>query len=241
MAMARQSGTPDRHLWLLGDSEPPNWRDLLLEPFDSRHPVRHQIWTSILDVVQELVFVGFGLRVANSALYVRNAIDDPSLRPPASHTSWPDRVAAEVSAFRTLLEDNQPPIVLTFGAFAFEFARRALDEKNPRPFGEWRTDDLGREFRRRLLAFLPAIQTQSRCSTEASLAATSSRVTPASARPRARTTSSRWAPSSARFYCATGGFFGSGNVGDRGPLPVRLVWRPIQRCRERHHPRAGTP
>ena len=54
-----------------------------------------------------------------------------------------------------LLASHAPKLVFTFGAFAFEFARRSRDEVPNRAFGNWNTIRLGQEFRRRIRAFSP--------------------------------------------------------------------------------------
>jgi hypothetical protein len=54
--MVREDGKISFPIWLLGDSELELWRQLLDKPFDARHPIRHNIWTSILGVIQGYVF-----------------------------------------------------------------------------------------------------------------------------------------------------------------------------------------
>jgi hypothetical protein len=52
-------GTTDieraRKIWLLGHSYPEAWVHVLNEPLDPRHPTRHNIWTPVLDRLQERV------------------------------------------------------------------------------------------------------------------------------------------------------------------------------------------
>jgi hypothetical protein len=52
--MAADVGNKNFPIWLLGDSNPERWQGELKTPFDPRHPVRHNIWTSILDVIQDI-------------------------------------------------------------------------------------------------------------------------------------------------------------------------------------------
>jgi hypothetical protein len=56
MPMTKEVGSPDFPLRLLGDSNPKNWAGVHSTPLDPRHSVRHNIWTSSLDVVQDKVY-----------------------------------------------------------------------------------------------------------------------------------------------------------------------------------------
>ena len=58
--MKKETGNPRFPIWLLADSEPDGWRDRLDDPLDKRHPIRHNIWTSVLDVIQADVFLALG-------------------------------------------------------------------------------------------------------------------------------------------------------------------------------------
>ena len=54
-----------------------------------------------------------------------------------------------------LVNRHAPVLVMTFGAFAFEFGRRSLEESPPRAFRHWTTTRLGQEFRQRTGKFRP--------------------------------------------------------------------------------------
>lgn len=54
-----------------------------------------------------------------------------------------------------LLDSHSPKLVLSFGAFAFEFAKRSRDEAPHRAYRHWSTKRLGDEFRRRIEEFNP--------------------------------------------------------------------------------------
>ena len=79
--MKRDCGDKNFPIWLLGDSEPENWKDVLTSPFDSRHPIRHNIWTSILDKIQDNIFRTNFNRINVERIYIRNAVDDPIKKP----------------------------------------------------------------------------------------------------------------------------------------------------------------
>ena len=124
------------------DSSPPNWLESLDEPLDSRHPARHNIWTPVLEGIQRQVFLGDRRRVDDSRLYVRNAVHFQEDKPPA--TMWIGIEAlGEMEEFGRLVGIYGPILVLTFGAFAFEFARRSLGGDPRRRFSYWTTKRLG--------------------------------------------------------------------------------------------------
>lgn len=153
--MDRQVGDPAFPLWLLGDSNPPQWEASLQTPLDPRHPVRHNIWTSVLDVIQDRVYRQTRDRLDTTSIYIRNAVADPGIKPKGSALEWPPAATAEVEALGTLLERHRPVLLLSFGAFSFEFARRALRQEPVRNYGHWGARTLGQEFRCRIAVFDP--------------------------------------------------------------------------------------
>ena len=122
--MQRESGNKNSSIWLIGDSSPSQWEGFLDEPLDSRHPARHNIWTPVLEGIQEQVFLGDRRRVDDSQLYVRNAVHNREDRPLDSAMEWHPKLLEEAGDFGRLLGKHKPPMVFTFGAFAFEFVRR---------------------------------------------------------------------------------------------------------------------
>jgi hypothetical protein len=153
--MRKEAGDPECEIWLLGDSNPKNWASILDTPLDPRHPARHNIWTPVLDVIQDTVFRTCGERVDTSSLYVRNAIESPYEKPPSNTAQWGPTVAEEISDFGKAIGTHQPKLLLSFGAFAFEFARRSLDEQPSRRYSYWGAKELGMEFRERVERFDP--------------------------------------------------------------------------------------
>jgi hypothetical protein len=151
--MLREVGNKSFPIWLLGDSNPKEWEDRLKTPFDPRHSARHNIWTSIADVVQERVFRAGRRRIDTSALYIRNAIEKAKDKPRGRDVDWPDDVNAEVLALSLLLKEHKPVFLFTFGAFSYEFARRALGQEPKRRFDYWGAKTLGQAFRERLAFF----------------------------------------------------------------------------------------
>ena len=65
---------------------------------------------------------------------------------------WGPDLTQKTANFAELLATHTPPLVFTFGSFAFEFARRSLERE---PKKKWTTAELGREFRRSIEGFNP--------------------------------------------------------------------------------------
>jgi|GEM_PF-5023839 hypothetical protein len=64
--MKKESGDPQFPIWLLGGSEPDRWKSVLNAPLEPRHPVRHNIWTPLLDVIQDSVYRAVSIcRISN--------------------------------------------------------------------------------------------------------------------------------------------------------------------------------
>lgn len=140
----KEIGDQDFPIWLLGDSpsDSPSAKDQDLTPLDPRHPTRHSIWTPILDVIQRRLFVERERRLDDSKLYIRNAVShsDYKLNNPKmpeeeiaefqkKQAEFQDKQVEEIKELQTLLKENTPFLVLCFGQFAFEFARRAQEGK----------------------------------------------------------------------------------------------------------------
>jgi hypothetical protein len=153
--MQREDGDKNFPIWLLGDSNPSNWQDVLITPLDPRHPARHNIWTPVLDVIQDKVFRKSRNRVDVSTIYIRNAVQDPKDKPSGTILHWSLQLDNEIAEFRQLLSQHTPVILLSFGRFAFEFSRRVLDQGPKHLVGYWGARNMGDEFRKRIGAFDP--------------------------------------------------------------------------------------
>lgn len=153
--MEREFGSKNFPIWLVGDSNPESWANVLNYPLDPRHPARHNIWTPILDGIQEQVFLADGRRVATDQLYARNAVQDKGEKPSDTEIAWQPGLLKEVRDFARLLTLYTPKLVFTFGAFAFEFARRSLKENPEGKTNGWTTKRLGQEFQQRVEHFDP--------------------------------------------------------------------------------------
>lgn len=151
--MERECGNPNYPIWLLGDSEPQNWSSKLKTPFDMRHPIRHNIWTSIIDLVQDRVFRELRERIDTSRLYIRNAIGERSAKPDGNDIQWRSEVCSQIDYLTRNISEYKPIIVFTFGAFSYEFGRRATGDTPNKAYGYWGTRRLGDEFRTRIGEF----------------------------------------------------------------------------------------
>ena len=155
--MAKSQGAIESAIWLLGDSNPQNWQNKLQEPLDSRHPARHNIWTPILLEIQDRVFTAAKLHVDQSKFYVRNAIENPRRKPAAADLLWSEYLQQAVKDFSADMQKHHPKVIFCFGAFSFEFARRATGSEKPAPYNAWNTRTLGEQFREAIESFDPTV------------------------------------------------------------------------------------
>jgi hypothetical protein len=144
--MKRTHGPENSALWLLADSNPIAWQDKLEGPLDSRHPTRHNIWTPIEQVIQRQLFQQCQSRMTDE-LFIRNAVGD------SSDKSQMEPLAHEITEYGRLLSEHKPVLVLCFGEFAFEFARRARQEEGQAEFRSWSVKQLAEEFSNRICNF----------------------------------------------------------------------------------------
>ena len=144
--MKKDFGKINSDIWLLGDSNPKNWNDVLEYPLDARHPARHNIWTPILYEIQGVVYKTRKMRINDSFFYIRNAIQDPSEKPLNRAKEWDRKITQKMNSFRKDVDANNPKIVFSFGSFAFEFARRSLDQKSLYRYDHWGSENLGEAF-----------------------------------------------------------------------------------------------
>lgn len=126
-------------IWLLGDSNPSGWENDLEVPRDKRFPTRHNIWTPILDELQRHAFLACRGRLRDNAFYVRNAVED------VEDKGETENCAKKIVDFGRLMEQKRPILVLCFGQFAYEFARRAQGLEKKR-WKHWSVERLAIHF-----------------------------------------------------------------------------------------------
>lgn len=131
------AGDPEFPIWLIGDSPPAAWVNKLDTPLDPRHPARHNIWTSVVDPMQDILYRQGRLRLDMSWLYVRNAMLSLDEQPQLSQ-----------KRLKELLDKHRPIVVLTFGAPAFMIALLASGEVPQKLYKTAKL--LGEQFRSRI-------------------------------------------------------------------------------------------
>ncbi|GEQ22333.1 hypothetical protein CBU02nite_28390 [Clostridium butyricum] len=145
--MNRDCGRKQSEIWLIGDSEPRNFSGNLKNPLDYKHPTIHNIFTPIINEIQEEVFK-IDNRIDRNKFYIRNAIKDSC--------DWDnnDKLNEEVKEFSHLIKKYKPLIIISFGRRAFEFVRRANCEEEKK-LTSWTTYKIGQEFIKRYKNFEP--------------------------------------------------------------------------------------
>ena len=156
--MKEYSGLPEYKIWLIGDSNPKSGKKIEY-PLDKRHPTRHNIWTSILDEIQDYIYrscckdKSYPKRLDAKKIYIRNAVESRYDRASSNSLNWrKEGLNKKLCVLSDLIGDYKPMIIITFGQFSYEFTRRACKEDNV-CFKYWTKVKLGNEFRERLENF----------------------------------------------------------------------------------------
>ncbi len=149
----KEIGRKTYEIWLLGDSNPKNWVNDLSYPFDARHPIRHNIITPIFYNIQEVLYLKNKLRMDTNKIYIRNAIENPELKPNLNIKNWGEEITREIFLYKNDIQKYRPKIIFSFGSFSFEFARRCLENTTIEKYGLWNTKELGKQFRARTSNF----------------------------------------------------------------------------------------
>lgn len=124
-----------------GDRNYPIW--LLVNP---KHPaVRHNIWTPVLAEIQDKIFREIRKRIDTTNIYIRNVVSDGNIVPNTLNW-WGADVAREIELFREIVLEHEPKILISFGAFPFEFLRRVYEIKPEKGPKYWGASYLGDEF-----------------------------------------------------------------------------------------------
>ncbi|MBC2725851.1 hypothetical protein [Desulfosporosinus sp.] len=125
----------------LGERTYPIW--LLINP---KYPaVRHDIWRPILDEIQDRVFRELYTRIDTSNIYIRSAVSDGGIVPNTLNW-WGKEVAKEIEFYRGIIQEHKPKMLISFGAFPFEFARRVFEVKPEKGPKAWSSSILRDEF-----------------------------------------------------------------------------------------------
>ena len=131
-----------------GDRAYPIW--LLINP---KYPaVVHDIWGHVLDEVQDKVYREIHSRIDTTKIYIRSVVSDCGIVPNTLNW-WGNEVASEIKMFREILLEYNPKILISFGAFPFEFVRRVFEIKPEKGPKYWSASLLWDEFERSMKNF----------------------------------------------------------------------------------------
>ncbi|MDR3586566.1 MAG: hypothetical protein P4L59_14825 [Desulfosporosinus sp.] len=131
MKMMRESGDKAYPIWLL---------------VNPKHPaVRHNIWSPVLDAIQDKVYREIHTRIDTTNIFIRNAVSDYRIVPYTLNW-WEAEIAKEIEVFREIVLEHKPRILISFGAFPFEFLRRVFGIKPEKGPKYWSTANLEIEF-----------------------------------------------------------------------------------------------
>lgn len=132
----------------LGDRTYPIW--LLINP---KYPaVRHDIWRPVLDEIQDKIFRELQARIDTSNIYIRSAVGDCGIVPNTLNW-WGNEVDREIEFYREIVHKHKPKMLISFGAFPFEFARRVYDVKPRKGPKAWSLSILRDEFEKSMENF----------------------------------------------------------------------------------------
>lgn len=135
--MKRESGERSFPIWVV---------------FNPKHPISHDNWTPVLDVIQDKVYREINTRIETTNIYYRDAVSDSRIVPNTLNW-WGPEVVKEIELFREIVFQDKPIMLFSLGAFAFEFLRRVYEimpEKGPKA---WSSSNLGEEFERSIESF----------------------------------------------------------------------------------------
>lgn len=132
----------------LGSRSYPIW--LIINP---KYPaVRHDIWRPILDEIQDRVFRELQTRIDASNIFIRSVVGDVGIVPNTLNW-WGREVAEEIEFYRGIVHEHKPKMLISFGAFPFEFVRRVYEIKPEKGPKAWSTTILKDEFERSMENF----------------------------------------------------------------------------------------
>ncbi|EGW37708.1 hypothetical protein [Desulfosporosinus sp. OT] len=138
MKIKRETGEKEYPIWLL---------------FNPKHPaIRHYIWTPVLAEIQDKVFRELHTRINTANMYIRNVVSDSGIVPNTLNW-WGTEVSNEIELLRELVIEHQPKLLISFGAFPFEFVRRVYEIKPEKGPKAWGTSNLGDEFGKAIETF----------------------------------------------------------------------------------------
>lgn len=144
--------TKDKYVPLVdrdsGDITYPIW--LLVNP--KYLSVVNDIWKHVLDEIQDKAYREIHDRIDTSNIYIRSVVSDCGVVPNTLNW-WGHEVALEIKLLKELVAEHKPKMMVSFGAFPFEFLRRVFEitpEKGPK---YWSSSIIRDEFDKSLANF----------------------------------------------------------------------------------------
>lgn len=132
----------------LGNLNYPIW--LLINP---KYPaVVSDIWGHVLDEIQDKVYRELHARIDTTNIYIRSVVSDCGIVPNTLNW-WGNEVATEIKLFKEIILEHNPKMLISFGAFPYEFVRRAFEIKPEKGPKYWGASILKGEFERSLKNF----------------------------------------------------------------------------------------
>ncbi len=129
----QESGHKTFPIWLLTN---PKYPDVI-----------NDIWRSVLDEIQDKVYREIQARIDTTNIYIRSVVGDCGIVPNTLNW-WGKEVVDEIRVFRQILLEHNPKMLISFGAFPYEFLRRVSDMKPDKGPKYWRSSILRDEFDR---------------------------------------------------------------------------------------------
>jgi hypothetical protein len=144
----RYRGNKRSKVWLIGDSAPEQWEDNLLHPFDEKHPIIHNIWTPIIYKIQKKYYLKYRKLLDDNNLFVINAVKKSITKPKGNLINWDGNfeLTKSVTRMNEAINEYKPELIITFGAFSYEFMRRSLNIEPKFRYNHWGAKELGTEF-----------------------------------------------------------------------------------------------
>lgn len=133
-----------------GDKSNPIW--LLINPKYSY--VQFDIWTPILEEIQDRVFRKLHARIASNSIYIKSTVSDIGIVPNISN-HWAAGVAEadEIIKLKNSILEHRPKILITFGIHTCEYVRRIFEVRTDKAQKYWSTINLEDEFERAIANF----------------------------------------------------------------------------------------
>lgn len=107
--------------------------------------VRYDIWRPVLDEIQDKVYRELHTRIDTTNIYFRCAVKNSEIVPNTLNW-WGKEVAKEIDLFREIVLEYKPKMLISFGAFPYEFVRRVCNIKPEKGPKAWSTSILRGEF-----------------------------------------------------------------------------------------------